>query len=60
MHLSKKVKTFSQFLAAFLKYASNFEHLEKKKNVKTYISEIIGCEKTGLLKCLESPISEHS
>ena len=49
MHLSKKVKTFSRFLAAILKYASNFEHLEKKKSVKTYISEIIGCEKRGYL-----------
>ena len=30
MQLSKKQKTFSQFSAAFLKSASNFEHFEKK------------------------------
>ena len=30
MHLSEKQKTFSQFLCAFFKSTSNFEHFKKK------------------------------
>ena len=48
MQLSKKQKTFSQFSAAFLKSASNFEHFEKKnQRLIAYglcISEVTDCE----------------
>ena len=30
MHLSQKLKTFSQFLGAFSKSSLNFEHFQKK------------------------------
>ena len=41
MILSQKEKTFSQSLAAFLKYKLNFKHFEKKDDPKSfYISEI--------------------
>ena len=46
MQLSKKQKTLSQFSAAFLKSASNFEHFEKKES-ETHslcISEVTDCE----------------
>ena len=34
MQLSKKQKTFSQLLSAFLKSSLNFEHFQKKKKKK--------------------------
>ena len=41
MILSQKEKTFSQSLAAFLKYKLNFKHFEKKDDPNSfYISEI--------------------
>ena len=45
MQLSQKQKTFSQFLAAFLKSRLNFKHFEKKDNPHSFcISEITDSE----------------
>ena len=38
MHLSKKLKTFSEFFISFLKVTFIFEHLEKKV---TLITEVL-------------------
>ena len=46
--LSGKRKTFSGFFIAFLKYALNLEHLEKKDEYPTLvISRIIDSERGG-------------
>ena len=46
MQLSQKHNTFSQFLAAFLKFTLNFKYFGKKSNVRRFcISEIMDCEK---------------
>ena len=43
--LSQKQRTFSQFLAAFLKYRLNFEYFEKKDDPNRFcISEITDSE----------------
>ena len=34
MHLSQKQQTFSQFVFAFLKFVLNFEHFQKKINLR--------------------------
>ena len=34
MHLSQKQQTFSQFVFAFLKFVLNFEHFQKKMNLR--------------------------
>ena len=48
--LSQKQKTFSGFFIAFLKFALNLEHLEKKKqNHSRVISRIIDSERGGNL-----------
>ena len=48
--LSQKRKTFSGFFIAFLKYALNLEHLEKKDEYPTLvISRIIDSERGGSL-----------
>ena len=48
--LSEKQKTFSGFLIAFLKYAWNLEHFQKKDEYPTLIiSEIIDAERRGYL-----------
>ena len=48
--LSRKRKTFSGFFIAFLKYALNLEHLEKKDEYPTLvISRIIDSERGGSL-----------
>ena len=36
MHLSEKQKTFSQFLCAFFKSTSNFEHFQTKMTMIAY------------------------
>ena len=36
MHLSRKQKTFSEFLCAFLKCTANFEHFQKKMTLIAY------------------------
>ena len=46
--LSRKRKTFSGFFFAFLKYALNLEHLEKKDEYPSLvISRIIDSERGG-------------
>ena len=48
--LSQKQKTFSWFFIAFLKYAWNLEHLQKKDEYpRVIISEIIDAERRGYL-----------
>ena len=48
--LSQKQKTFSGFFIAFLKYAWNLEHFQKKDEYPSLIiSEIIDAEKRGYL-----------
>ena len=36
MQLSQKQKTFSEFLAAFLKSSWNFEHFDKKEDLHRF------------------------
>ena len=48
--LSQKQKTFSGFFIAFLKYAWNLEHFQKKDQYSSLIiSEIIDAERRGYL-----------
>ena len=48
--LSQKQKTFSGFFIAFLKYAWNLEHFQKKYEYPSLInSEIIDAERRGYL-----------
>ena len=48
--LSQKQKTFSRFFIAFLKFAWNLEHFEKKDEYSTLIIyEIIDAERHGYL-----------
>ena len=48
--LSQKQKTFSGFFIAFLKYAWNLEHFQKKDEyLSLIISEIIDAERRGYL-----------
>ena len=48
--LSKKQKIFSGFFIAFLKYAWNLEHFQKKDEYPSLIiSEIIDAERRGFL-----------
>ena len=48
--LSQKEKAFSGFFPAFLKYASNLEHFEKKDEYpRLVISKLIGWQKSGYI-----------
>ena len=48
--LSHKEKTFSAFFIAFLKWAWNLEHFQKKdENPSLIISEIVDAERRGYL-----------
>ena len=48
--LSQKQKTFSGFFIAFLKYALNSKHLEKKDEYSSLvISKLIDSERDGYL-----------
>ena len=48
--LSQKQETFSRFFIAFLKFACNLEHFEKKDEYPSLIiSEIMDCERGGYL-----------
>ena len=48
--LSQQEKTFSGFFIAFLKYAWNLEHFQKKDEYPSLIiSEIIDAERRGYL-----------
>ena len=48
--LPQKQKTFSVFFLAFLKYALNLEHLEKKNEYsRLVIFKVIDCERGGYI-----------
>ena len=48
--ISQKQKMFSGFFIAYLEYASNFEHFQKKDgHPSLVISEIIDSERVGYL-----------
>ena len=48
--LPQKQKTFSGFFLAFLKYASNLEHFEKKhEHPSLVISKVIDSERSSYL-----------
>ena len=50
MPLSQKQKTFSRFFIAFLKFAQNLQHFQKKDEYPSLIiSEIIDAERRGYL-----------
>ena len=60
MQLSQIQKIFSEFFAGFPESTWNLKYFGKKR----WVSEVIcfwnyRLQKTGLLKCIESPISEH-
>ena len=46
MQLSQKEKTFSQFVAEFLKLSFNFKHFEEKMTLIDYPFPILGTTKT--------------
>ena len=53
--LSQKQKTFSVLFLAFLKYALNLEHLEKKDEYSSQvISKVINSERGGYLNVKSS------
>ena len=48
MHLSQKVKTFSEFFSGFSKSRLNLEHFQKKDDAHSlFICEATDCEKRG-------------
>ena len=48
MHLSQKVKTFSEFFSGFSKSSLNLEHFQKKDDAHSlFIWEATACEKRG-------------
>ena len=52
--LSQKQKTFSRFFIAFLKYALNLEHFEKKDEYPNLvISKVIDSERSDYLNFLK-------
>ena len=53
--LYQKQKIFSAFLIAFLKYALDLKHFEKKDEYsRLVISEVIDSERAGYLKVLKA------
>ena len=49
-HYLKNKRLFDQFFLAFLKYACNLEHFQKKDEYPSLIiSEIMDCERGGYL-----------
>ena len=56
MQLSEKQKTFSQFLAAFLKSKFNFKHFEQKITLIDFVFPKLRSSKAWLDKCLKSPV----
>ena len=58
MQLSKKQKSFSEFLLAFLKSTLDFKHFEKKMTLIGFVFLKLRTPKTWLYKCLKSPVSE--
>ena len=60
MQLSKKQKSFSQFLPTFLKFRLDFKHFEKKMTLIAFVFLKVRTPKTWLDKCLKSPVSEDT
>ena len=61
MHLSEKQKSFSEFVAAFLKSRLNFKHFEKKgMTLMAFLFPKLRTPKTLSDKCLKSPVSEDT
>ena len=58
MQFSDKQKSFSQFLAAFLKSRLNFEHFLKKMIVTAFVFPKLRTLKTSIDNCLKSLVSE--
>ena len=58
MQLSEKQKTFSRFLAAFLKSRLNFKDFETKMTLIVFVFLKLWTPKTWLDKCLKSPVLE--
>ena len=57
MQLSQKQKTFSNFVAAFLKSSLNFEHCQKKMTLIADVFQNYTPTKIWLDECLKSPVS---
>ena len=58
MQLSQKQKTFSQFLAAFLKSKLNFKYSQKKMTLIAFVLWKLRTPKPLSDKCLKRPVSE--
>ena len=58
MQLTQKLKTFWQFLAAFLKSVLIFKYLKKKVTLTAFVFPKLRTRKRWLDKCLKSPVSE--
>ena len=56
MQFSKIQKSFSHFVAAFLEFRLNFEHLEKKVTVIAYVFWKLQTVNIWLEKCLKSQV----
>ena len=59
MQLSPNGKIFSQFISPFPKSSSNFEYLKEKMSLRGDLFLKLQTGKSGLLKCLKRPVSEH-
>ena len=53
-----KTNFFSQFLSAFFKLTSNFEHFQKKMTLIAYVLPKLRTRKTWIDKCLKSPVGD--
>ena len=58
MQLFQKQKTFSEFLAVFLKYRLNLEHFETNMALIDFVLPKLRTLKTWLDKCLKSSVLE--
>ena len=58
MQLSEKRKSFSQFLASFLKTRLSFEHFEIKDQLHSFCISEMRTLKTWLDKCRKRLVSE--
>ena len=59
IQLSRKQKTFSQFLAAFLKSRLNFKYFQKKMTLIALVLWKLRTPKPLSDQCLKRPVSEH-
>ena len=58
IQLSQKQNTFSEFLAAFLKYSLTFEDFESSMTLIAFVFRKLPTTKSKLDKCLKSLVSE--